>query len=44
MSMATILFFPLMPITHQDYENQKWNDKPQEDHFLQVLDEQLAIK
>jgi hypothetical protein len=38
--MITILFFLLIPIPLQDHENQKMNDKPKEDHFPQVLDEQ----
>jgi hypothetical protein len=42
--MTTILFFPLMPSPHQNHENKKWNDKPQEDRFPQVLDEKPPIK
>jgi hypothetical protein len=33
-----------MPSPLQDHENQKWNDKPKENHFPQALDEQPAIK
>jgi hypothetical protein len=44
MSVATILFFPLMPSPYQDHEKKNWNDKPPEDHFPQVLDEQPIIK
>jgi hypothetical protein len=44
MRITTIIFFPSIPSPHHHHENQNRNDKPKENHFLKVLDEQPAIK